>query len=69
MEQTGFARVITDSATMAYIADVFAVPAHRGRGLAKQLAQAILGRSELQNLAIGAGRRPSRHIRWPHALL
>jgi GNAT superfamily N-acetyltransferase len=49
-EQTGFARVITDFATMAYIADVFVVPAHRGRGLAKKLVRAILAHPELQGL-------------------
>jgi GNAT superfamily N-acetyltransferase len=49
-QQAGFARVITDFATMAYIADVFVVPAHRGRGLAKKLVRAILAHPELQGL-------------------
>lgn len=34
-EQIGFARIITDSATFAYLADVFILEAYRGRGLSK----------------------------------
>ena len=41
-EQVGFARVITDYATHAYVADVFILPAHQGRGLGKWLMQCIL---------------------------
>jgi GNAT superfamily N-acetyltransferase len=36
-EQVGFARVITDRATFAYLADVFVLEAHRGRGIGKWL--------------------------------
>ncbi len=32
-EQVGFARVVTDYATFAYLADVFVLERHRGRGL------------------------------------
>ena len=32
--QVGFARAITDRATFAYLADVFVIPSHRGRGIA-----------------------------------
>jgi GNAT superfamily N-acetyltransferase len=49
-KQVGFARVITDFVTFAYIADVFVVPEHRGRGLAKRLMRAILAHAELQGL-------------------
>ena len=49
-QQVGFARVITDFATMAYLADVFVVPEHRGRGISKMLMQAILGHPRLQGL-------------------
>jgi GNAT superfamily N-acetyltransferase len=49
-EQVGFARVITDRATFGYIADVFVLPEHRGRGVAKLLIRAILGHPELQGL-------------------
>ena len=49
-EQVGFARVITDRATYAYLADVFILEAHRGRGLAKWMMDCILGHPELQGL-------------------
>jgi GNAT superfamily N-acetyltransferase len=48
--QVGFARVITDRATFAYLADVFVLEAHRGKGLSKQLMAAILAHAELQDL-------------------
>ena len=48
--QVGFARVITDLATLAYVADVFVVPEHRGRGISKLLIRAILDHPELQGL-------------------
>ena len=40
--QVGFARVITDFATFAYVCDFFIVESHRGRGLAKWLISSIL---------------------------
>ena len=48
--QIGFARVVTDCATFAYIGDVFVLPSHRGRGVSKQLMQAIRTHSDLQRL-------------------
>ncbi len=48
--QVGFARVTTDRATFAYLADVFVLPAHRGRGLSKWLMRVILAHEELQGL-------------------
>lgn len=48
--QVGFARVITDYATYAYLADVFVLPEHRGRHLAVWLVQVISEHSELQGL-------------------
>jgi GNAT superfamily N-acetyltransferase len=48
--QVGFARVITDRATIAYLGDVFIVPEHRGRGLSKELMRTILSHPELQGL-------------------
>jgi GNAT superfamily N-acetyltransferase len=48
--QAGFARVITDRATFAYLADVFVVPEHRGRGVSKLLMQTILAHPDLQGL-------------------
>ena len=48
--QVGFARVITDHATFAYLADVFVLPAHRGRGLSKWMMECVLSHPELQGL-------------------
>jgi GNAT superfamily N-acetyltransferase len=48
--QVAFARVVTDYATMAYLADVFVLPEHRGRGLSKMLVREILAHPELQGL-------------------
>jgi len=47
-EQVGFARVVTDFATFAWLADVFVVSEHRGRGLAKWLVEVILTHPDLQ---------------------
>lgn len=49
-EQVGFARVITDKATFAYLADVFVIEAHRGKGLSKRLMEFIMAHRELQGL-------------------
>lgn len=48
--QVGFARVVTDQATFAYLADVFVVESHRGRGLAKILIAAVVADPRLQGL-------------------
>ncbi len=48
--QVGFARVITDRATFAYVADVFVLESHRGRGLALWLMETIRAHPELQDL-------------------
>jgi GNAT superfamily N-acetyltransferase len=48
--QVGFARVISDYATYAYIGDVFVLEACRGRGLAKWLMECILRHPRLQGL-------------------
>lgn len=49
-EQVGFARVITDRATFAYLADVYVLPAFRGRGFAKWLMTCVLAHPDLQGL-------------------
>jgi len=49
-EQVGFARVITDRATLAYLSDVFIVEKHRGRGLGSMLIRRILAHPDLQGL-------------------
>lgn len=42
-QQVGFARLVTDQATFAYLADVFVDEAHRGQGLGKWLMEVIMG--------------------------
>lgn len=49
-KQIGFARMITDHATFAYLADVFIDEAHRGKGLSKWLMEEIHNHSSLQGL-------------------
>lgn len=48
--QVGFARVMSDRATFAYLADVFVLPGYRGRGLAKWLVECVLSHPDLQGL-------------------
>ncbi len=48
--QVGFARVITDRATFADLADVFVLERGRGKGLSKRLMEAVLSHPELQGL-------------------
>ena len=49
-EQVGFGRLVTDFATFAYVADVFILDAHRGRGLARWMARCMVDTPELQGL-------------------
>jgi len=48
--QVGFARVISDRATFAYLADVFVLEGERGKGLGKWLMEVIVAHPELQGL-------------------
>lgn len=48
--QVGFARMVTDNATFAYLADVFIIEEFRGRGLSKWLMECILSHTDLQGL-------------------
>jgi GNAT superfamily N-acetyltransferase len=48
--QVGFARVITDYATYAYVADVFVLESHRGRGLAFWLMETLRAHPSLQGI-------------------
>ena len=48
--QVGFARVVTDHASFAYLADVFVLEAERGRGLGRWLIESILGHPSVQGL-------------------
>jgi len=61
--QVGFARVVSDRATFAYLADVFVLESHRGRGVSKLLMQCLLAHPDLQGL-----RRWSLATRDAHGL-
>jgi GNAT superfamily N-acetyltransferase len=61
--QVGFARVVTDSATFAYLCDVYILEEHRGKGLGKWLMECVMSQPELQGL-----RRFSLATRDAHGL-
>ncbi len=61
--QVGFARVVTDRATFAYLADVFVLPDHRGRGLGRELARVAVEHPEVAGV-----RRYMLATRDAHAL-
>ncbi len=61
--QIGFARVISDFATYAYVADVFILEPYRERGLAKELMASVMAHPQLQGL-----RRWSLATRDAHGL-
>jgi len=48
--QAGFARIISDRATVAYLGDVFVLEPHRGRGLSKWMMDCIIAHPDLQGL-------------------
>lgn len=48
--QIGFARIVSDLATFAYLADVFVIEEYRGRGLGKWLVECIMAHPDLQGL-------------------
>ena len=48
--QVAFARMVTDSATFAYLADVFVIKEHRGKGLSKLLMEIIIAHPNLQGI-------------------
>lgn len=48
--QVGFARIVTDKASFAYLCDVFILPEHRGKGLSTRLMQTVHEHPELQGL-------------------
>ncbi len=51
-KQVGFARVVTDYATTAYVGDVFIIEPYRGRGLGKRLVKAVIDHPELEGLRL-----------------
>jgi GNAT superfamily N-acetyltransferase len=60
-KQMGFARVITDYTSFAYIADVFILKEHRGKGLSKWLMKTILDYPELKTIGKWALRTKDAH--------
>jgi len=48
--QIGFARIISDFSTIAYLGDVYILEAHRGHGLSKRLMEVIMAHPNLQGL-------------------
>jgi|TARA_R110001583_G_scaffold126504_1_gene278064 GNAT superfamily N-acetyltransferase len=48
--QVAFARMITDSATFAYLADVFVLEEHRGKGISKWIMKNIIDHPNLQGI-------------------
>lgn len=61
--QVGFARVVTDRATFAYLCDVYVLEEYRGRGLGHWLIETVMAHAELQGL-----RRFSLATRDAHSL-
>ena len=51
-EQVGFARAVSDGNSIAYLADVYVLPEHRGRGLGVELVREMVDRG------------PFAHVRW-----
>jgi ribosomal protein S18 acetylase RimI-like enzyme len=51
-EQVGFARAVSDGNSIAYLADVYVLPEHRGRGLGLELVREMVERG------------PFSHVRW-----
>lgn len=48
--QVGFARAVTDYTSFAYLADVFVLPEHGGRGLARRMTQALIDHPEMATI-------------------
>lgn len=49
-QQIGFARVISDFSTIAYLGDIYVLPEYRGQGLSKKLMNSVMTHSNLQGL-------------------
>ncbi|EAQ64329.1 acetyltransferase, GNAT family protein [Marinomonas sp. MED121] len=68
-DQIGFARMVTDSATFAYLADVCILDEHRGKGLGKRLIKQILAHPQLQGLRRMALATRDAHGLYEHLVL
>jgi GNAT superfamily N-acetyltransferase len=49
-KQVGYARIVSDLATVAYLGDVFIIPEHRGQGLSKWLIEQVMAHPDLKGL-------------------
>jgi len=49
-QQVAFARMVTDRATFAYLADVYVIPSHSGKGLSRRLLEALTSHPDVQGL-------------------
>ncbi|MES2769233.1 MAG: GNAT family N-acetyltransferase [Bdellovibrionota bacterium] len=49
-EQIGYARIVTDYASFAWLCDVYVEPSHRNKGLSKWLMTCVMSHPDLQNL-------------------
>lgn len=68
-KQIGFARVITDFSTIAYLGDVYILEEYRGKGLSKWLMETIMNHEDLQGLRrwillTGDAHELYRQYRW-----
>jgi GNAT superfamily N-acetyltransferase len=60
--QIGYARVITDHATMFYLCDVFIDEAYRGKGIGKKLVESLITSDELKDLMGLLGTRDAHEL-------
>ncbi|RYE53633.1 MAG: N-acetyltransferase [Sphingobacteriales bacterium] len=49
-KQVGFARVISDFSTIAYLGDIYVLDSYRGKGLSKKLMDVVMSHPDLQGL-------------------
>lgn len=61
-KQIGFARAVTDLATMYWLADVFVIEAYRGTGLGKKLVDAVINSEELRGLTGRLGTKDAHEL-------
>jgi GNAT superfamily N-acetyltransferase len=61
-QQVGFARVVTDRATFAYLADVFVLDVHRRHGLGVWLVETVLGLPECEGVRWLLGTRDAHEL-------
>ena len=65
--QVGFARVVTDRSTFAYLCDVFVLPEYRGNGYAHALLTQLFASESLQGLRrIMLATTDAHHVYRPH---